>query len=271
MSLILEALRKSEAERRRGQVPGLHAGPAPGLVPLRDRPPAWLWPALAVGALVLAIALWMLGRPSPPPAPASAASVAATRSAGVGDSQRDASPPEEPVAGVESGFGGPETGASAARVPPYTRQPRDARAPVDPSLGPAPAYASGAEATNVVVAPAAPAAALTGVEQGPRKAATPPIAAPATVPAAAPSGATASPAAPASSPLRLSDLSVAQRQQLPPLKISMHMWAPTQKFAIIDGTRVAKGDRVGAAVVEEITATGVVLDWQGQRLQIPVR
>lgn len=71
--------------------------------------------------------------------------------------------------------------------------------------------------------------------------------------------------------MRLSDLTGAQRQQLPPLKMSMHMYAPDRRFAIIDGIRVAAGDRMGEVVVEEITANGVVLDWQGQRLQIPIR
>ncbi len=69
----------------------------------------------------------------------------------------------------------------------------------------------------------------------------------------------------------LSDLSVSQREKLPPLKMSMHLWAPTQRFAIIDGARVSEGDRVADAVVEEITPSGVVLAWQGLRLHIPVR
>ena len=81
--------------------------------------------------------------------------------------------------------------------------------------------------------------------------------------------ATLATATPGSAPLRLSDLAVAERRKLPLLKMSMHMWAPTQRFAIIDGTRVSEGDRIGDAVVEEITVDGVVLAWQGQRLQIP--
>lgn len=57
MSLILEALRKSEAERRRDSTPdvALELPPAP---PRARRPaPAWLWPALALalaGGIVLA-------------------------------------------------------------------------------------------------------------------------------------------------------------------------------------------------------------------------
>ena len=73
--------------------------------------------------------------------------------------------------------------------------------------------------------------------------------------------------------LRLSDLGTAERQQLPALKVSMHMWGPTpsQRFAIIDGSRVGEGDRVGDTVVESIDQDGVVLAWNGQRLRLPVR
>jgi len=73
--------------------------------------------------------------------------------------------------------------------------------------------------------------------------------------------------------MRLSDLSTAERLELPPLKISMHLWdaAPARRFAIIDGARVNEGDRLGDAVVEEITANAVVLAWRGQRLRIPLR
>ena len=78
---------------------------------------------------------------------------------------------------------------------------------------------------------------------------------------------------PAAAPLRLSDLSTTDRQQLPPLKISMHMWGqgPAQRFAIIDGARVTEGDRIGPAVVDEISADGVVLAWNGMRVKLPVR
>ncbi len=73
--------------------------------------------------------------------------------------------------------------------------------------------------------------------------------------------------------LRLADLSAEQRQQLPPLKISMHMWndAPAQRFVIIDGNRLAEGDRIGDAVLEAIRADGVVLNWNGRRLKLAIR
>ena len=73
--------------------------------------------------------------------------------------------------------------------------------------------------------------------------------------------------------LHLSDLDPAQRKSLPPLKLSMHMWNddPTQRFVILDGTRLREGDRIGDAVVTTISREGVVLDWEGRRLLVPIR
>lgn len=73
--------------------------------------------------------------------------------------------------------------------------------------------------------------------------------------------------------LRLADLSTAERGTLPPLRMSMHLWAPAaaDRFVILDGSRMGEGDRVGAAVIEEITPDGAVLAWQGRRVKVPVR
>lgn len=53
----------------------------------------------------------------------------------------------------------------------------------------------------------------------------------------------------------------------------MHMWDedPARRFVIIDGTRRAEGDRVGEAVVGQITADSVLLDWNGLRLRLSLR
>ncbi len=60
MSLILEALRKSEAQRRLGQVPDLLTGMAdPGRV---RRPALSAWPWFVLGVLVVALTAWWLGR-----------------------------------------------------------------------------------------------------------------------------------------------------------------------------------------------------------------
>ncbi|WP_158635667.1 general secretion pathway protein GspB, partial [Vulcaniibacterium tengchongense] len=81
------------------------------------------------------------------------------------------------------------------------------------------------------------------------------------------------PADPTAAPLRLAELGPGERQQLPPLKMSMHLWAPdpARRFAIVDGVRVGEGDRIGAAVVEAIVQDGVILNWQGRRLRLSMR
>ena len=73
--------------------------------------------------------------------------------------------------------------------------------------------------------------------------------------------------------LRVADLGSGERSQLPPLKLSMHMWdpVPAQRFVIIDGTRLAIGDRIGDLAVADIVSDGVVLDWNGRLLKLPLR
>lgn len=69
MSLILDALRKADAERERGAVPGLHTQPA--VAPSLDtahpgRQAPWLWALGAAALLAAAAALWLhAGRPQP--------------------------------------------------------------------------------------------------------------------------------------------------------------------------------------------------------------
>ena len=59
MSLILEALRKSEAERRRGTVPDLHGEMPTSPVLARSTVPGWVLWMLAAAAVVIA-SLWAL-------------------------------------------------------------------------------------------------------------------------------------------------------------------------------------------------------------------
>ena len=76
MSYILEALRRAETERDRGQVPGLNAQPAPALAPASAArsPPARRWPAPGLAAAAAALLAWWLwpGAAAPPPAVVSA-------------------------------------------------------------------------------------------------------------------------------------------------------------------------------------------------------
>ncbi len=65
MSYILDALRRAESERARGQVPGLHDQPAmPVALPERQAWPIWAWALLAgLVALMLAAGFWWLRLP----------------------------------------------------------------------------------------------------------------------------------------------------------------------------------------------------------------
>jgi general secretion pathway protein B len=82
MSYILEALRRSQAERERGRVPGLDAqlATAQGAskTPRTRVPVMWLGAGLGVGLMAaVAAAAWRLGSPAPAPAPAPAVAVLA--------------------------------------------------------------------------------------------------------------------------------------------------------------------------------------------------
>lgn len=72
--------------------------------------------------------------------------------------------------------------------------------------------------------------------------------------------------------LPLSALSESERSTLPPLKVSMHVFAedPAQRFMLIDGQRAVEGDRLGAGVVlVHIRRIGAEIDVHGQRLLLP--
>lgn len=73
MSYILDALRRAESERARGQVPGLHDQPAlPAATVARGSRPIWvLASALGLALALVALTLWWTRRPEPP-APAAA-------------------------------------------------------------------------------------------------------------------------------------------------------------------------------------------------------
>jgi general secretion pathway protein B len=77
VSLILDALRKADAERERGSVPSLHSQPV--VSPSAGEPlkpklrPNWLWIAIGVALGLVAAATWvMIGRDAPAPSAATA-------------------------------------------------------------------------------------------------------------------------------------------------------------------------------------------------------
>ena len=230
MSLILEALRKSEAQRRRATVPDVYAElpPAPAA---RSRlgTAGIVWIALAA---LLLLGLWIaraaLAPATPAITPAGPAATIATPEASL-PPVRHLSPPASPARTTPDASTTAKAytltrPTPAARVEPVSIDPP--RAPITPITPP-----------SVMAAPA--------------------------------TTAMSSPAA----TLSLADLSVDERKDLPPLKMSMHLWNddPAQRLVIIDGDRLHEGDRIGDAVVTSIVSDGVLLDWNGRRLKLPIR
>jgi general secretion pathway protein B len=241
MSLILEALRKSEAERRRGQSPDLYAELPPVARMQRQPMPIWLW--LLIGVATFALVLWLvysLRQPHASPPIATAAS----DTAGSEIAHTAVSNADMPRVNPPTAYKPPTHAVEPAR----NRAPDVATAP-SPVVSPPPPAPAAVPDTNAVAS---------RPDAAPEPLPTPP----APTPFASDDGL-----------LQLADLSAEERKQLPTLKLSMHMWndAPAQRFVIIDGHRLAEGDRIGDAVLESIRSDGVVLDWNGRRLKLPIR
>lgn len=116
MSLILDALRKADAERERGAVPGLHAQPVPPLsveprAPAESRPVLWIVIGATVG-LASAFGVYFVGR-EPAPAPVAPRAVA--------------EPPAAAVAAPPAGVGEPAVPQAAAPAPAATPAPWPAK------------------------------------------------------------------------------------------------------------------------------------------------
>lgn len=254
MSLILDALRKSEAERQRGQAPGLFVQQA--LPPRRRRRPPAAW--LGLGAALLAVAAlawvgrdWLSGRAggaadAPAAAPLADAPPSHAPSSPAGATMVAAPPPAPAPATVPAAAGGTPS-APQPQVP----SPAPAQAPT-PAPAPDPA------------APAPDASPIEGYEVDAR----PPNEIPATPDLReAPEPKPAPPAGESGALPRIADLPVAERAALPPLKLSMHVYAddPAQRFVILDGRRLGEGGALAEGVlVQSIGREGLVLSVQGR-------
>lgn len=236
MSMILEALRKSEAERRRGQAPDLAVELPPTDVPtgLAQRSHGRLMVAgVMLLALVLALAAawrWLWPAPSPGDRVERAGNAPVTNT----PPKPVAMPLPRMAAPVQAPHPGPIQHSRPSVAPPTepttaTATPRDAAPP------PAPARIEPALADSRVETPRSP---------------------------------------PHDGAIRsLADLDADTRRALPPLRLSMHLWneEPAQRLVVIDGQRLGEHDRLGDLVIQRIERDAVVLDWNGQRLRLPVR
>lgn len=276
MSLILEALKKSEAERRLGHAPGLmDAQPRTR----RRRAPVGLWALVAVLMLAIGGTAYWYGQRSQTamPAPGQASAPQPGPEAG------SAAPPA--TADVHSSAPLPSTAVQAQATPsadagpvieaPATRLPSDpAFASVERESRPQLPVSVPAADAPVAPTPAQAAAPSTLPAEAPAAASAPaPAIASASAADPAPTIAPALPAPPAAEALpELSSIGHEARGQLPPLKISMHVYTedPAGRVVIIDGRRLREGDALDTRLrLSEIRRDGSVIELDGRRYRLP--
>ena len=244
MSFILDALRKSETARRRSEAPDLFTTMPGAAAP---SPARAQWPMLAVGGvgvLSLIVALWLFSQRAPSPAAVETAT----------DPAASASTPL-----LETRESSSSSAANATPAPALNT------APVEPAIPPPPQpRVSPLTPAQIPVSPMPDIANPRDLPAPPQTPTSPP--APPTPPAA-----TTLPAG--DRVVSLGDLDPGIRSQLPPLKLSMHLWneTPSQRFVILDGQRLKEGDVLGEIVIERITRDGAMLAWRGGRLKIELR
>ncbi|MCX7556139.1 general secretion pathway protein GspB [Xanthomonadaceae bacterium JHOS43] len=276
MSLILEALKKSEAERRLGRAPDLLT---PASTAQSDRRPwLWLWGVVfgLAAALVLVLALWVRSALFAPAAPAPTAMPSAPAPS--------AAPPPAAL---------PETPARTTPAPAPAQRPQrtsadaiaNAPLPRDPMF-------SGVERESMPVAahtiPLPPESLPTDTPKaaGPTAAPAPSTRRSATPVAndspSSPATLTASAIPPAPTPApapevqleaipHLATLPAAQREGLPPLRLTMHVFDPdpAARFVLIDGKRYRQGDSLAEGlVIDAIRPDGVAIARDGQRFLV---
>ena len=278
MSLILEALKKSERQRRLGEMPNL------GTPVLAGRPRRSLLPWLA-GAIVVAIAVSAWLRFVPPAESITPAPVDATASAPAASAPAAITPPPTAVAAappapaavlaqpataaVKPGLrlpSGDDRPGSVADAPlsPLVAGPRKPPAAAPAAVAPVPKPALAAQPAKPVATPAA-----TGTPKAPT-----PGANGASVAAATPAQATPrKPAAPAAPALpSVWEMPYAVRKDLPALALTMHVFSSVaaERFVVVEGERHVEGDDLGDGVtLREIRSDGIVLDFKGQRFVYP--
>ena len=248
MSYILDALKKSQAERELGQVPTLASAPAR----LRPQPPRSLpWAPLA--ALLAAVTLGLVAydlsrREGGSEVPGGAARVAADVSA----------PLALPLASQAMPATVPTTSSTATPVPVPPRLA--ARAAVTRTPEPVSSSASGG---RVVVAAAPDVVATLGATRQANSPADRPA-----EPAASFTASEAQREVP-----RMTELSDVQRRALPPLELNVHVYAeaPQARFVYINNQQYHQGDTTAeGVVVEQITPIGVILRFASLRFQLQV-
>lgn len=247
MSYILDALKRADAERERGAVPGLHAQQNTALAPtpLRNaRTRLWLISGTVLVLSAISAGLWLWSAQT-----------------------HEASLPAVQLAMVPPLVNVPTTTPAPAPAPTPTPTPAPTPAPTLPAAGVAPSTpASTPPALAVATAP--PAAATVPAPAPTHKpavsGAAPKVAAP-TPPSAAPA-----PPAAAEVPL-LSELPEDFRRQLPALAITGAVYAqtPAQRLLLVNNQVLNQGSLAAPELtLEEIRPRSSVFNFRGTRFRL---
>ena len=273
MSYILDALQRADAERGRGNVPGLHARQLP--TALEEAAAArtglrgpLVWGGLLVLVLAATVAgLWMWRSPASPSAPVvtATASQPAPAATPVASPPVPAAVPAAPVAPVVS----PAAPTAPIATPPAALAPSAAA-----SVGAPPAHPATVQAA--AVARAAPQPAPTAPPAASDTPVTPAVApvsatpAPRAATAPAPTSPTGSSATPAEAPL-LSGLPEDLRRQIPALVITgvVHADNPAQRLLVVNNQVLTQDGQLGPdLVLETIGSRHSVFRFRGTRFRV---
>jgi general secretion pathway protein B len=243
MSYILDALKKADQEREQGQVPGLHAqqtlhtdadapAAASGLSPL-------VWAGIGVALTLAGVLTWLQW-----PAAGSARAPAAPVQQGL---------PSVVVArpSATAPFATPDTSPTATAPVPAGDVALHVEAPPADTRGSA----------------AAPGVGVSGARPGERNAERHSAPAEPSSQGDAPAPQAKSGALP-----KLADLPDAVRKDLPALNVggAMHSPTPSQRMLVLNGQVFHEGDSPHPGLtLEEIRLKSAVLNFQGQRFELP--
>jgi general secretion pathway protein B len=247
MSYILDALRRADAERDRGAVPGLYTQPAlaDGAAPERA---LWPWAATAVVVVAGGVALVNVLVAGPESTPG-AAQTPVLAPAPVGVPAGPMTPPAVAPSVATQPAPAPSTAAA-----PSARAAAPAAPPRNPPV---------ARPREVAKAPP-------GTRPGTRAEPVPaPPAMPAVVPVAPPK---ATDAEAGSRVLTLNELSDDVRRSLPALAINGASYSetPAHRMLIANGQVYREGEEPAPGLVlEQIRAKSAVLRWRGVRYSVP--
>ncbi|MFZ1390170.1 MAG: general secretion pathway protein GspB [Dokdonella sp.] len=292
MSLILEALKKSERQRRLGETPSIGSP----IMAVRERR-NWM-PYLIVLIIVGLAVLWWLKRDvdeppvEPPrtansaPAPVEPGAEAARKTVSAADTRRPSAPVAAPTVATNGTIlpapTAPSTRDKTNANPPHddkfasgelvAAEPRsDApsqplvvkEAEAVPAVGPAAAPARPGNTDAIAIGELLNRAdARAAAERADAGTATPTPGANAPAPVEA---------KPGDALALIWELPLATRRDLPEIKLTMHVYAedPAQRFIIVNGERHAEGDDVGSLKLIEIRKDGVVFQIDKQRFLYP--